>query len=93
MLGAYRTYYGPDVNLDTPVKIIHFDFIPLENNSEEKRINTPEKEVVFTQMVARVATPVRQQVVLLFMICTKQSYTEKVFTLVLLPIIKQNIWL
>lgn len=30
MLAAYRRYYGPDVTLQTPVKILHFRFSPGE---------------------------------------------------------------
>ncbi|HSX07962.1 MAG TPA: reverse transcriptase-like protein [Candidatus Saccharimonadales bacterium] len=31
MLETYRRYYGPQVTLDTPVKIIHFNFTPSKN--------------------------------------------------------------
>lgn len=46
MLEAYRSFYGSDVSLDTPVKIIHFSFTALENTQVETIATTPEKEVV-----------------------------------------------
>lgn len=30
MLNTFRGYYGPDVTLDTPVKVLEFDFTPLQ---------------------------------------------------------------
>jgi ribonuclease HI len=32
MLKAYKSYYGADVSTDTPVKIIHFSFKPVDEN-------------------------------------------------------------
>lgn len=46
MLEAYRSFYGPDVNLDTPVKIISFSFTALEKAPAESNPMQPEKEVV-----------------------------------------------
>lgn len=34
MLKAFQGYYGPTVRLDTPVKIINFEFTPLEAHNE-----------------------------------------------------------
>jgi ribonuclease HI len=36
MLATYKRYYGPNVTMDTSVKIIHFSFQPNGNESEEE---------------------------------------------------------
>jgi ribonuclease HI len=45
MLASFRGHYGPDVTLDTPVKIIHFKFKPVqkvESNDVEKTTGVKE---------------------------------------------------
>jgi ribonuclease HI len=40
MLATYRSYYGDNVTWDTPVKIVHFDFMPIaEDGSTENNGN------------------------------------------------------
>lgn len=46
MLESYRSYYGPDVSFDTPVKIIHFSFTPVAGDKAEPITATHDKEVV-----------------------------------------------
>jgi ribonuclease HI len=47
MLKTYKAYYGSDVSTDTPVKIIHFTFMPLAQDyiKNEAKITTLIKEV------------------------------------------------
>jgi len=47
MLKTYQSYYGENVNLDTPVKIIRFTF---HNDQDEQRPNDENKSTIITEM-------------------------------------------
>ena len=47
MLATYQKYYGSDVTLDTPVKMLHFDFSPEVPAEESQPAKSVEKVIIY----------------------------------------------
>jgi ribonuclease HI len=43
LVATYKQYYGPEVGLDTPIKIIHFKYVPEQGKNDKKVVRDTTK--------------------------------------------------